>query len=382
MRFIVVVSVVPMAIALSGCPPVHDQCVTSVGRIRPPISSDAMAAAVTRCENDLDARTFLECAPADWQWTSYDQILKCLDQAHVSLIRPSPVSLGTATSSTPGASPSSAPIVLPTCFGPGPTPPPAMVAATSYRPSIHGFRFLNSCPSPPSNYLCCHVSPGVEGCCEGMSYGSLDYYRRGLEVPLIAWPAAALDEWNALDAWIIARQREAGWKNRPEFLAITNNDPLYKSNTTKVNWPIIKSTIDGGEPILIALAPDSPWVWEAHAVVAWAYAEAGGHKWLWIYENQVAGDDGVWLEWSETNPLQIYEYQTYRHTCGINAWTAIAAVDYFGPGTLANSSVPSVFTRSQIQGTDGAIVQRASVYSGLFAQPALIRGLVRHRERQ
>jgi hypothetical protein len=360
-----------LPLALVTCRSKHDRCVDAVGHIRPALPASKVDSAVDRCVSDPGALTFLECAPTNWNWTSYDQVLTCLEQSQMILARPPP---GSALDTQSLPSGVAAKAAAAACAGPPSLPAPPMISAATYRPDVHGFRFSNSCYVGHDTWACCEISAGAQGCCEGMSYGSLDYYKRGMELPRIAWPAVGLPEWNALDGWVKGRQLETGWANWAEFLMLTTTDDVDKATITAGAWPRIKSAIDGGEPTLIGLGPNSPWVWDAHAVVAWAYAENGPQKWLGIYDPNLPGNAGVVLEWSETDsPIRIREYASDTDACAYEQWTALDHLDYSEPGVRAGSTVPSLFTTSQILGTDGAFVRQIDPATGPNGTALMLR---------
>ncbi len=325
----------------TGCPSVHEQCVTSVSasKVRPELE----AAQVSECERDPTLRAWLACRPYA---KSFEEVAACARRAEVSF----------PTSRRPSRGPNGLGVLASAaCAGPTSTLPAAPAAPTfkqtPYRPSTHGFRFANQCEH----------SPGVKGCCEGMSYGSLDYYRRGLATPIIAQPAPGLPDWNALEGWVKARQREEGWTNASTFVSLTAENPIGKYDWATRSWPAIKASLDKGEPVLIGLAPMTAWVWEAHAMVAWGYAEdvstpGQTRKYLQVYDPNDPGEDRDWLEnIDDGKPGSTWrEYASL--SCVWQEWSTIGPLAYENPGRQAEWKVPDLLTAGQIRRMPSAFI--------------------------
>jgi hypothetical protein len=343
-------------LALTGCVTLTPQ--QHCALLIPPGPADAAPNAIPReqrlatCAADKRVESWLACTTGA---TGYDKLAECARSSGVQFPR-------ARASGSAGRSA----FVASTCT-------PGLPAATlsssltrhsgsiAYRPSVWGFRFQNSCPDGKS-FNCCQVSPGVSGCCEGMSYGSMDYYLRGQEVPLIAGPATALHDWADLDQWVMARQKEAAWKNWPLYINLTTlTNPLGLPPASLGAWDGIKRSIDAGKPVLVGLMALSGLVWESHAVVAWDYAEDlsapdNPRRYFWVYDSNYPMSDAVWIE-ADKNTLIWSEYAYGVVTCPSDQWRAIATLDYIPPGNLAGSRVPDVFTKEKILSTNGAFVQ-------------------------
>lgn len=323
--FAIAAIAIPILLARCG-PSAEEQCDALVARTA--VSTEVAQAQNSLCLRDARIRHFMPCALAPH---NYNQLIDCAQRNNVSFGTPSARATVARESEPEPAPPSQLP---------KDSRPPKL---THYVPRDHGFQFINDL----------QVSPGVFGVCEGMSYGSLDYYRRGMERPLIAGHAPMLPEWNDLERWIIARQREAAWKNWALYVDRTwVMSPFEKSRSSLAAWNDIKSKLDHGEPVLVGLMPISSAVWEAHAVVAWSYLESKTEDgkqilYLWIYDPNHPDHNNVWLE---AVPDTIFFWQEYDNWKGYRSetWTAIAPLEYEDPGQQAGFRVPSVFTEAQI----------------------------------
>jgi hypothetical protein len=222
--------------------------------------------------------------------------------------------------------------LLPACAATAPEPP---TRRAPFRPSEHGFRFVNSFRGTPlpralrgapvqpwlRDVLGGRI-PDTFGLCGGMSLTAADHYLAGEPLPSDTRPPA---EGTALYEHLLARQNDSlgpgavmvtafmRWMMLPD----TANAGESTASLTGEHLPGILSRLDRGEIVPLGLvlvrarasrlAHAGPVgdIWANHQVIAYAYERRGGGVIdLRIYDPNFPGDDGVVIRLSPAGPQQ------------------------------------------------------------------------------
>lgn len=234
----------------------------------------------------------------------------------------------------PTASPSSE-------SSPTPRPVPAIAdgdvvpsphAARPFRPSQHGFGFVNSfqgSPLPPSlrpmQALLGSSVPSRFGLCGGMSYAAADYFIAGTPIPPDTAPPGEADP---LYTSIYRRQVDSyGGIALParvaQCMSTPDAGPQGLQAMSARELPAILARLDAGELVplcLIFVAADGKSrPWDNHQVLAYAHAsDRDAPVILRIYDPNYPGDDAVELRCKPTPDG--YACDRVAHTRHADGW--------------------------------------------------------------
>jgi hypothetical protein len=258
------------------------------------------------------------------------------------VLAPTPTLADPATNpapSTPDA-PTPAPTPAP---APAPAPPvpqdparstPPARHARDFRPSLHGFRFVNSFHGsavPPSlrgdSGLLGAITAATDasvgthfGLCGGMSAAAADLFLANIQPPALSHEPA---EGSPLRAYLFRRQTEsvgiAGvmvakfveWMALPDVSTWSNDQGQHASapgwtdsaaRRTAEHLPTILTRLDNGELVVLGLVHSRAGrdaqgrrgaAWENHQVLAYAYSRTEHELILHVYDPNAPGDDAA-----------------------------------------------------------------------------------------
>jgi len=183
---------------------------------------------------------------------------------------------------------------------------------TSFDPRLHGYHFQNGAPMPPEMAIGAGIAGGLllgigagaglvfgagiaaggsaVGVCGGMSWSALDFFHHVKErVPGYdnqSFPNSVLVKGfrpvpgsQTLYDYIWRRQTDSMHANIGGFLLALTQPPNSGANFTR-----LKSLLDAGQPVPLALPGPTSWVGDGHHVVAYDYWEVGGNRDILIYD--------------------------------------------------------------------------------------------------
>lgn len=189
-------------------------------------------------------------------------------------------------------------------------PPPATAGAeavarpsfSAFRPSRHGFRFVNSFTGSPVAFAGVEIGlpgPSSYGLCGGMSFAAADLFIAGHSVPERSTPPS---RGSATFEYLVKRQttslgpglregrRFVQWMARPDDGAGGTRE------LTAGIVPGIVDTLEAGEPVVLGLVLNrrgrGSAMWENHQVLAYrASRDATGDTVLHVYDPNYPGAD-------------------------------------------------------------------------------------------
>jgi hypothetical protein len=140
---------------------------------------------------------------------------------------------------------------------------------TPFRPSLHGWKFVNRFASSPF---------GALGFCGGMCFGALDRYHAGAPIPSDREaPKPADPLFRELALRQIATLRGGMWLDTYRWQLLPDDDRGGRpgiGTRTAAEWPKLRAGIDAGRPVVLCLIRVSGAfgnVFVNHQVVAYGY---------------------------------------------------------------------------------------------------------------
>ena len=206
----------------------------------------------------------------------------------------------------------------------------------SFLPSLNGFAFSNAWPSQPAVVLHTpfgdvNVGNAAGGLCGGMVFAALDYWHAavpppaqqpGPTDPLYGYIVRRLIESWHLPAGVVQYYQ---WMNLPD--GDTGFDVLGRHvvidrglawRTIQVQWPQIRSDLDGGTPVplgLVTVASAKPADLALnHQVLAYDYALAGTEVTVRVYDPNQGRYDDAYIRFDTSAPTKP---TTFTHTLDI-----------------------------------------------------------------
>ncbi len=192
---------------------------------------------------------------------------------------------------------------------------------TDFVPSRDGFHFPNHFTN--NIQIIGGLSITTSGRCGGMAFGALDYFTRGIPVPTCNGAdfgeAQAPSDGTPLADYIYKRLMDSLIKYGATYIykhfesdheTLLAGKGLVKE-TKEDEWPVLKSYLDNGRPVVLGLIAYNGGLADCHQVVAYGYTVANGIIKISIYDNNLPDDDTVTLEstvdltanlhWNEVN---------------------------------------------------------------------------------
>jgi hypothetical protein len=181
---------------------------------------------------------------------------------------------------------------------------PATPKFADFRPSKHGFRFVNSFKGSPVAFAGIEIGPASEssyGLCGGMSFAAADLYISGKGVPSQSTPptrgsplfeALVRRQTDSLGPGMREALRFSQWMARPD------DGPAGTRELTLGSVPAIIDTLDAGKPVVLGLVltrrGKGNALWENHQVLAYRSSRDHTDTLLHIYDpNYPGADDAV-----------------------------------------------------------------------------------------
>lgn len=207
-----------------------------------------------------------------------------------------------------------------------PNQPSPTQQLTGFMPEQHGFHFANAFPSVPvisfpTPLGKVEIGNASNGLCGGMVFSALDYFLAKLPIPPIVKPPA---EGPLFDGFV---RRLLNSFNLPmgilNYIVLMNPDypdgdearlngnfsPHGRAwQTIRVQWPIIKKTLDSGHPCPLGLvrvkSSDLSQLGHNHQVLAIGYDVMDDHLTLFIYDPNYPNRNNLSLSMSLAAPEQ------------------------------------------------------------------------------
>lgn len=204
------------------------------------------------------------------------------------------------------SAPRAAPAVL--AAKPAARAPAPVRSFADFRPSLHGFHFVNSFSGSPLPISLGGLEerlnlPTSYGLCGGMSFAAADYFLAGREPPTVTDPPRKGDP---LYTYLYTRQVESlgeGFSAVPNFakwMNLDDNALFGPAFLTFAGLDAVIEKIRSGEPALLGLVLTSTaaggMLWENHQVLAYALDGAGPlPSRIRIYDPNYPKNDGAVL---------------------------------------------------------------------------------------
>lgn len=177
-------------------------------------------------------------------------------------------------------------------------------AAVSFRPSTHGFRFVNRFEASSRSVSlgrALGISLDAFGLCGGMSFAAADLFLAGRSAPETSAPPPAGSplygylyrrQSDSLGGLAVEGLRFARWMALPQGTPIGTNKRSYDE------LPALRANLDAGRLVVLGLnyvsSSDRQAVWQNHQVLATGYTAGGdGAVTIQIYDPNYPGRDDM-----------------------------------------------------------------------------------------
>lgn len=192
---------------------------------------------------------------------------------------------------------------------------------TNFVPSRDGFHFPNKFTNNVK--IIGSLSVTTYGRCGGMAWASLDYYTRGVptptcngadfgtaQVPTDGTPLADYIYTRLMDTFVKYGVTFVYKNYESDHATLLAGKGLVRE-TKEDEWPLLKSYLDQGKPVVLGLIACSGGLADCHQVVACGYEINNGIISINIYDNNYPDDDTVAIQstvdisanphWNEVN---------------------------------------------------------------------------------